>query len=74
VFRGLATLGEQARALGVDMGALATAWVLHQPRVDAAIIGPRNVSHLESALSSTTITLSDQDAARLAALFETGGM
>jgi aryl-alcohol dehydrogenase-like predicted oxidoreductase len=72
VFRGLAALAEEARARGVEMGALAIAWALHHPRVDAAIIGPRNAAHLDAALASTTIDLSDEDGARLAALFETG--
>jgi len=54
------------------MTALAMAWVLHHPRVDAAIIGPRNAAQLEAALGSTTIGLSDDDGLRLAALFETG--
>jgi aryl-alcohol dehydrogenase-like predicted oxidoreductase len=70
VFRGLAGLADEARARGVEMGALAIAWVLHHPRVDAAIIGPRSVPHLDAALSSTMIDLSDQDGPRLAALFE----
>lgn len=72
VFRGLAALAGEARARGVEMGALAIAWVLHHPRVDAAIIGPRNASHLDAALGSTMISLSDEDGSRLAALFETG--
>jgi aryl-alcohol dehydrogenase-like predicted oxidoreductase len=72
VFRGLAGLAEEARARGVEMGALAMAWVLHHPRVDAAIIGPRNAAHLDEALASTMIDLSDEDGPRLAALFETG--
>jgi aryl-alcohol dehydrogenase-like predicted oxidoreductase len=70
VFRGLTALGDQARARGVETGALATAWVLHHPRVDAAIIGPRTVSHLDAALASTAIALSDEEAAGIAALFE----
>ena len=72
VFRGLAALSEEARTRGVEMGALAIAWVLHHPRVDAAIIGPRNATHLEAALGATTIGLSGEDGPRLAALFETG--
>jgi len=72
VFRGLGGLAEEARARGVEMSALATAWVLHHPRVDAAIIGPRNAAHLDEALASTMIGLSDEDWSRLAALFETG--
>ena len=65
VYRGLAALAEEARVRGVETSALAIAWVLHHPRVDAAIIGPRNAAHLDAALSSTTIGLSDEDALRL---------
>jgi len=71
VFRGLSALDEEARVRGVDMSALAIAWVLHHPRVDAAIIGPRSRAHLDAALASTAIALSDDDSRRLAALFET---
>src|SRR5438105_4123674 len=70
VYRGLAGLSEEARARGVDVSALAIAWALHHPRVDAAIIGPRNAGHLAAAIASTTIDLSDEDARRLAALFD----
>jgi len=73
VFRGLAAFAGEARRRGVEMGALALAWVLHHPRVDAAIIGPRTAAHLEAALASTTLALADEDGPRLAALFETGG-
>ena len=73
VFRGLAALAEEARARGVEMSALAIAWALHHPRVDAAIIGPRNAAHLDAALASTMIDLSDEDVSRLAAVFERGG-
>ena len=69
VFRGLAALAEEARARGVEMSALAIAWVLHHPRVDAAIIGPRNAAHFDAALASTTID-SPRRRRRLAALFE----
>ena len=72
VFGGLAALAGEARTRGVEMGALAIAWVLHHPRVDAAIIGPRNAAHLDAALTSTTIDLTDEDGTRLARLFETG--
>ena len=72
VFRGLAALAEEARTRGVEMSALAIAWALHHPRVDAAIIGPRNAAHLDAALASTLIELSDEDGLRLAALFEAG--
>jgi aryl-alcohol dehydrogenase-like predicted oxidoreductase len=69
VFRGLASLGEEARIRGVEMGSLAMAWVLHHPGIDAAIIGPRTITHLDSALASTTIRLSEDDRTRIAAMF-----
>ena len=72
VFRGLDALAEEARSRGVEIGALAIAWVLHHPRVDAAIIGPRNAGHFDAAVSSTTIELSVEDWLRLAALFAIG--
>jgi NDP-hexose 2,3-enoyl reductase len=49
---------------------LAIAWVLHHPRVDAAIIGPRSVAHLDEALRSMAISLSADDARTLAAFFD----
>jgi aryl-alcohol dehydrogenase-like predicted oxidoreductase len=51
------------------MTALAIAWVLHHPRVDAAIIGPRTPAQLDAALPAPSIVLSDADADRLASLF-----
>ena len=68
-FRGIAALADEARARGVDMSALALAWVLRHPRVDAAIIGPRTPAHLDAAVSALAIELSDVDAARLSDLF-----
>jgi aryl-alcohol dehydrogenase-like predicted oxidoreductase len=72
VFGGLAAFADEARARGVEMAALAIAWVLHHPRVDAAIVGPRTANHLAAALASTAIDLSDDDARRLASSFDTG--
>jgi aryl-alcohol dehydrogenase-like predicted oxidoreductase len=69
VFRGLSTLADEARNRGVDMTALAIAWVLHHPRVDAAIVGPRNLAQLDAALAAISVDLSDADASRLAGLF-----
>ena len=69
VFRGLDALAAAAAARGVTIDALALAWVLHHPRVDAAIIGPRTPAHLASALASLDIALSAPEAAALAALF-----
>jgi aryl-alcohol dehydrogenase-like predicted oxidoreductase len=70
VFRGLDRLAEEARARGTAMAALALAWALNHPRVDAAIIGPRNPAQLDEALASIALDLSPDEAARLAAFFE----
>jgi aryl-alcohol dehydrogenase-like predicted oxidoreductase len=69
VFRGLAALAGEGRARGVEMAALAIAWVLHHPRVDAAIIGPRNAAQLDAALEATTIGLSGEDVELLTSNF-----
>jgi aryl-alcohol dehydrogenase-like predicted oxidoreductase len=69
VFRGLDALAQAARARGVTLDALALAWVLHHPQVDAAIIGPRTPAHLASALGSLDVALTALEAAELAALF-----
>ena len=69
VFRGLDALAEEARTRHVDMSTLALAWALHQPHMDAAVIGPRRPSHLDAAAAALDITLSDDEAARLGFLF-----
>ena len=69
VFNGLSAFSDEARSRGVDITALAIAWLLHQPRVDAAIIGPRNPAQLDTALSASSVVLSDADADTLAGLF-----
>jgi aryl-alcohol dehydrogenase-like predicted oxidoreductase len=69
VFRGLSAFAREAAARGADVTALAIAWVLHHPRVDAAIIGPRTTAQLDAALSAVPLAISDADAERLANLF-----
>ena len=69
IYRGLTAFATEARHRGVETTALALAWVLHHPRVDAAIIGPRNRAHLDAALAGSTIELSPSDRARLASWF-----
>jgi aryl-alcohol dehydrogenase-like predicted oxidoreductase len=69
VFRGLTQLAEDARARNVAMGTLALAWVLHQPHLTAAIVGPRTPAHLDTALAALDVKLSSQDCARLADLW-----
>ncbi|HWS50851.1 MAG TPA: aldo/keto reductase [Microbacterium sp.] len=50
---------------GVDPAALGLAWLLHQPVVTAPIVGPRRMSHLNSALASLEIDLDGDDLAEL---------
>ena len=69
IFRGLSAFADEANGRGVDITALAIAWVLHHPRVNAAIIGPRTTAQLDAALVAPSIVISDADAARLADLF-----
>jgi aryl-alcohol dehydrogenase-like predicted oxidoreductase len=72
VYRGLGALADEARARGVDIASLAVAWVLRHPRMDAAVVGPRRPAHLDTALAALDITLTDEDAARLADLWGSG--
>jgi aryl-alcohol dehydrogenase-like predicted oxidoreductase len=69
VFRGLEELARAARARGLSMDALALAWVLGHPQIDAAIIGPRTPAQLESALAALEVRLSPAEAAELAGFF-----
>src|SRR5438093_12132091 len=47
VFDGVSALAAEARVRRIDITALAIAWVLHQSRVDAAIVGPRTPAQLD---------------------------
>jgi aryl-alcohol dehydrogenase-like predicted oxidoreductase len=51
------------RELGEEPGAVALAWLLHNPAVTAPIIGPRTVEQLDDAVRATEIKL-DADALR----------
>jgi aryl-alcohol dehydrogenase-like predicted oxidoreductase len=62
VYAALDTFAREAAARGVSMSALALAWVLHQPLVDSAVIGPRRPEHIDAALAALTISLSDRGA------------
>jgi aryl-alcohol dehydrogenase-like predicted oxidoreductase len=69
IFRSLSALADEARARHVEMSALALAWVLHHPQMNAVIVGPRRPAHLDAALAALAIDLSRDDVARMAALF-----
>lgn len=60
---------EEARALSVAPAALAIAWVLRHPAVTASLVGTRDLEHLEVALGALEVALTDEDYARIAALW-----
>lgn len=69
VFKGLAAMSNDARARGVELSTLALAWVLHHPLMAGAIVGPRQLPHLERSLEALNVELSPEDAARLEGFF-----
>jgi aryl-alcohol dehydrogenase-like predicted oxidoreductase len=54
-------LSQRATQKGCGLPQLAVAWVLHQPGVTAAIIGPRTLIHLNDLLSAADLNLDDAD-------------
>jgi aryl-alcohol dehydrogenase-like predicted oxidoreductase len=68
-FRGLEALGAAARARGVSTAGLALAWVLAQPDVTAAIVGPRRPGHLDAVTEALELELSTGEVEELGGLF-----
>ena len=60
-FRSIEALRAAATERGVDMGALALAWVLSHPQVTAALIGPRSVEHLGLCVEAIAIHLTPDE-------------
>ena len=54
-----------AEEKGVSPAQIALAWLLHQPGVDAPIIGATKMPHLEEAVAAVDIDLSDEELERL---------
>jgi aryl-alcohol dehydrogenase-like predicted oxidoreductase len=54
-------LAERAVAMGCSLPQLAVAWVLHQPGITGAIIGPRSLGHLTDLLPAAALALSSED-------------
>ena len=67
VFDSLAALGAEAAARGVDMAALAFAWVLAV--CDGAVCGPGRAAHLDPVLAARELELSSADVERIGGLF-----
>jgi aryl-alcohol dehydrogenase-like predicted oxidoreductase len=68
-FRGLDALAAAAAERGISSGGLALAWLLAQPDVTAAVVGPRRPQHLEVVDEAVRLKLSRDEADALAALF-----
>jgi aryl-alcohol dehydrogenase-like predicted oxidoreductase len=58
-------VGRVAERHGVSPGAVAIAWTLRNPAVDAAIVGMRRPDQVDGPLTAATLELSDEDAAEL---------
>jgi aryl-alcohol dehydrogenase-like predicted oxidoreductase len=56
-----AKLADRAQDLGWTSARMATAWVLHQPAITAAIIGPRTLAHLKDLLPAAELKLNEED-------------
>jgi aryl-alcohol dehydrogenase-like predicted oxidoreductase len=54
-------LAGRAAQKGVSLPQLALAWVLHQPGITAAIIGPRTIGHLKDLLAAAALELGAED-------------
>jgi DNA-binding CsgD family transcriptional regulator len=54
--------------LGATVSALAIAWVLANPVVDAAIVGARSADHIEDSVSAAGIRLGDAEPAEIDAI------
>ncbi|HTY35357.1 aldo/keto reductase [Mycobacterium sp.] len=54
---------------GRDPAAIALAWVASRPGVTAVLIGPRTIEHVDCAVAALEVPLSDEEHARLDALF-----
>lgn len=60
-------VGEIAKERGVSMAEIATAWVRRNGVVAAPIIGALKTKHINDAISSLSLTLSDEEVERLEA-------
>jgi aryl-alcohol dehydrogenase-like predicted oxidoreductase len=69
VYAGLDALAAEAAQRGVSSAGLALAWVVSDPRVDSAVVGPRRPEHLEPVREAAGLALTAADRERLGSLF-----
>jgi aryl-alcohol dehydrogenase (NADP+) len=61
---------EIGERLGKTPAQVGLAWLLHQPGVDAPIVGATKLPHLEQACEAVDIELSEEDLAYLGELYQ----
>lgn len=61
-----------AESRGISLARFAQAWVLRNPDVTSAIIGPRTMDQLEDTLACLDVEISDEEAARIDELVPPG--
>ena len=59
----------EAHQRGVAPSTLATAWLLHQPGLDAVIVGARTTAHIREAVAALDVRLDEGETRALADLF-----
>jgi aryl-alcohol dehydrogenase-like predicted oxidoreductase len=64
VYRGIERLGERG-----DRAVLALSWVISNPFLSAAVVGPRRPEHLEPALAARELDLSPSERDEIASFF-----
>jgi aryl-alcohol dehydrogenase-like predicted oxidoreductase len=70
VFDGLDLLRAEADARGVEMAAVAFAWVLAHPLISGAVCGPNRATHLDSVFAGQALELSPDDFDRIGRFFQ----
>ncbi|HUK43696.1 MAG TPA: aldo/keto reductase [Gaiellaceae bacterium] len=69
VYDGLDRLAAEAHERGVELTALAFAWVLSHPGVAGAVCGPTRPAHLEPVLAALELPLSADERDRIGSFF-----
>lgn len=63
-------MGKIALERGISRAQVVLAWVRRNPLVASPIVGALEASHIDEAIAALSITLTDDDAARLEALLQ----
>lgn len=69
VFDGLETLERTAAERGISMAGLALAWLLGEPRLSSAVVGPTRPEHLEPVVEALAHPLGPDERDELSSVF-----